>query len=114
MRVFGCKFILELCITGLKHYGFIWEDGLQKQKLIFVREPDNEYDENAIKVLLNDKQIGYITRDDAEQLAPYLDGNPTLQPCKWGRDHDNSNNGYMVIQTVMKCDNYSIFSNNIS
>ena len=110
MRIFACKFIVELCINGLKHYRFYWEDGMQKQKLKFVREPDNEYDENAIKVLLNDKQIGYISRDDAEQFAPYLDDNPTLQPCKWTRDHDNSCDGYMLIQTQLKCENYCTLS----
>lgn len=38
-----------------------------------VREPDNRYDMNAVKVLANDKQIGYIGKDYASIIAPLID-----------------------------------------
>lgn len=38
-----------------------------------VREPENKYDINAIKVLANDKQIGYIGKEYASILAPKMD-----------------------------------------
>ncbi|KXS44188.1 MAG: single-stranded-DNA-specific exonuclease [Candidatus Frackibacter sp. T328-2] len=44
------------------------------EKLKLVREPDNEYDESAIKVENNaGKQIGYLNANLAQYLAPYLD-----------------------------------------
>lgn len=36
-------------------------------------EPDNEYDSNAIKVMIGDCHVGYIDRDVAAYLAPYLE-----------------------------------------
>lgn len=38
-----------------------------------VREPENKYDINAIKVLANEKQIGYIGKEYAQILAPKMD-----------------------------------------
>lgn len=38
-----------------------------------VREPDNRYDMNAVKVLANDRQIGYIGKDYASIIAPLMD-----------------------------------------
>lgn len=37
------------------------------------REPDNPFDENAIKVLWNNNRIGYISKDIAANLAPVMD-----------------------------------------
>ena len=42
-------------------------------KIQLVREPENKYDMNAIKVLANDKQIGYIGKEYATIIAPLLD-----------------------------------------
>lgn len=41
--------------------------------ILLEREPENEYDTNAIKVLANGKKIGYIPRLIAEHFAPLLD-----------------------------------------
>lgn len=38
------------------------------------REPDNQYDPNAIKVMTHDGQIGYIGKDYAAILAEKIDG----------------------------------------
>lgn len=37
------------------------------------REPENKYDKNAILVTANGFRIGYIPKDLAQGLAPYLD-----------------------------------------
>lgn len=37
------------------------------------REPDNAYDENAIKTLFNGTHIGYVEKDVAVEIAPLLD-----------------------------------------
>jgi hypothetical protein len=51
------------------------------RKLNLVREHDNPYDANAIKVLIsNGKQIGYINSDLARELAPIIDkGKKTVE-----------------------------------
>ena len=107
MRIFKAsynKLTLELCITGLKHYNFIWNDDLENEPLLFEREPDNPFDSDAIKVLLDNKMIGYISATDAETLAPIMDTNKELQPYRWMRMHDKSTctDGYMIIQLRMK------------
>jgi hypothetical protein len=42
-------------------------------KIELVREPENKYDMNAIKVLADNKQIGYIGKEYATIIAPLLD-----------------------------------------
>jgi len=70
-------------IAGTSHTN---PDGTSRQKLIkklkegasldLVREPDNPYDKNAIKICnKKGKQLGYIGRELAETLAPCLDNN---------------------------------------
>ena len=43
------------------------------QDVSLEREPDNKYDENAIKVIAEDHFIGYVAKEVAEDLAPILD-----------------------------------------
>ena len=38
-----------------------------------VREPDNPYDPNAIRVELGEYLLGYVPRADAKELAPMMD-----------------------------------------
>jgi hypothetical protein len=42
-------------------------------KVQLVREPENKYDMNAIKVLADNRQIGYIGKEYATIIAPLLD-----------------------------------------
>lgn len=37
-----------------------------------VREPTNKYDRNAIQVVIHGRHVGYISRDDAEDMQPWL------------------------------------------
>ncbi len=46
--------------------------------LTFVREPNNPYDSNAIKVICEYQHIGYIKADLAKNLAPLMDSGRKL------------------------------------
>jgi hypothetical protein len=44
------------------------------EQLQLVREPENPYDRNAIRIRrLNDEDLGYVPRSDAAELAPKMD-----------------------------------------
>ena len=43
------------------------------QRAGLIRDPDNRYDKNAIIVYAN-ATIGFIKRDEARNLAPFMDG----------------------------------------
>lgn len=47
------------------------------QAVALQREPDNEYDANAIAVLADGQQIGYLKRNIARHLAPNFDNGVT-------------------------------------
>ena len=60
------------------------EDGTPRQEIIsgcepgdtveLIREPENPYDENAIRIDYKHETVGYINKQDAAKLAPILDG----------------------------------------
>jgi len=39
----------------------------------FERDPANQYDPNAIKVLLDGEFLGFVAKEVAEELAPLMD-----------------------------------------
>ena len=44
------------------------------EKVSLVREPDNKFDKNAIKVINNSNEmLGYVVRNKANEIAPRLD-----------------------------------------
>lgn len=50
-----------------------------KDSLLFIRNPDNEYDSNAIEIYWNgNNHIGHINRDFAADLAPKMDNGAVL------------------------------------
>lgn len=42
--------------------------------IILVREPNNPYDINAVAVVADGQQIGYVSKQYAELLAQFMDG----------------------------------------
>jgi len=65
-------------------------DGSSRQEIInelseydiltLEREPNNTYDQNAIKVLTDDRrQIGYLTKELAAKLAPLMDAGQEIE-----------------------------------
>ena len=51
-------------IVGLQHYGNHEFTHTDENKIIFKKEETNQYDSNAIKVLLENKHVGYISKND--------------------------------------------------
>lgn len=51
-----------------------WAEAVQPGTEIFYeREPENPYDSMAIKVLYNLQHVGYIERNQAAFIAPWID-----------------------------------------
>jgi hypothetical protein len=48
------------------------------QTLDSQREPMNQYDSNAVKLLVNGKHIGYIPKDDNPKIARHMDAGKTI------------------------------------
>ncbi|AWW47835.1 hypothetical protein DPM17_03705 [Polynucleobacter paneuropaeus] len=43
------------------------------QNLNYLREPRNQHDKNAIKLMVNGMHVGYIPKDDNPKIARHLD-----------------------------------------
>ena len=54
------------------------DDAKINTPVTLVREKDNEYDSNAILVLLNDKKLGYVPRGINDYLAKIMDSGKAL------------------------------------
>lgn len=61
------------------------------------REPENQYDENAIKVFFEDTHIGYVNREDAIWVAPVLDDEPESIQCVVVKFVEENRNRYPFI-----------------
>lgn len=60
------------------------EDGWQMPVTAhLLREPKNKYDANAVRVMVGEALVGYLSRDDAKRYAPALDklGKRMLVAC---------------------------------
>ncbi|MEM9085318.1 MAG: HIRAN domain-containing protein [Pseudomonadota bacterium] len=64
-------------LVGESHYQrAIWLS-LPGDSVTLTRERDNPHDPNAIAAVTQNGKLGYIARDEAAELAPYLDENNT-------------------------------------
>lgn len=72
LKVVGVTFTND---DGSSRKDKIIEMSQYKDKVVIQleREPQNKYDPNAIKVLADGKQIGYIGKDYSGILAPMMD-----------------------------------------
>ena len=61
-------------IVGQRHIGLdpYLEGILPGTPVLLVREPTNEYDQNAIQVWIDGKRVGYLPKGDAAKLAPII------------------------------------------
>lgn len=98
--------LVELSVVGLNHrvtateFGKLFDALPVKCRL--VREPENEYDENAIKVIAHPKRhIGYLRRGVASSLAPRLDKKITeIVSCELvSLDEDTEAEGILKVLT---------------
>lgn len=89
-KVFECDVIdvrdsvadFEIKVVGESHYKTAINqactkvplDGVSNLLVDAVLVPDNQniYDKNAVKVMLKDRHVGYLSRDDAKQLRLFL------------------------------------------
>ena len=70
---------LPACIVGLGFYS-TWK-AVEGSSITFTREPDNEYDPNAIAAFMDGEQFGFLSRALASSLFEYIDrGMIKLQP----------------------------------
>jgi hypothetical protein len=49
-----------------------------ENEITLKREPNNEYDKNAIRVLMDGNMIGHIPTDDACEISSYMDSGYTV------------------------------------
>ena len=54
---------------GGYHHGFDNDYSLRGKKITLKRNPNNEYDKNAIEIWVGFKMIGYVQKHIAESLA---------------------------------------------
>lgn len=73
-----------LWVTGRKHYQLELESlGECDVEGQLIREPDNPFDPNAVRIEALGRKIGYVPRDDAERLASRMDADDTpVVPCR--------------------------------
>ena len=53
---------------------------------VLVPEPDNQYDPNALMVIIDRQQVGYIPKDDAPEIGRRLDGKPIAVAARVGAE----------------------------
>ena len=59
-------------IVGLQHYGSHQFTHTDENKIKFKKEETNQYDSNAIKVLLENKHVGYISKNDNKKVLNFM------------------------------------------
>lgn len=51
------------------------------QAVTLLREPDNQYDRNAVQAMIDGGAVGYLARVDAAAIAPELDQGRSYSAC---------------------------------
>jgi len=76
-------------LAGFRHgeAAEAWPDLRQGDELTLVREPDNAFDKNAVRVEWRGRKLGYVPRRENAALAWALDRGETLRArvsrCEW-------------------------------
>jgi hypothetical protein len=68
-----------------------------------VREPNNFYDKNAIRVEVGEYLLGYIPRGHAKDLAPLMDEGRTFTAFFVSRNEDPS---HMTVGLTVRIEEY--------
>jgi hypothetical protein len=68
-------------LAGFRHYdgGEMWPDMKVGDRLELVREPDNPYDANALRVDWRGRKLGYVPRRDNAAVARQMDRGTALE-----------------------------------
>ena len=76
-------------LAGFRHAeaADAWPDLRQGDELTLVREPENAFDANAVRVEWRGRKLGYVPRRENSALAWALDRGETLRArvsrCEW-------------------------------
>jgi len=76
-------------LAGFRHAEAVeaWPEMRLGDELALVREPDNAFDANAVRVEWRGRKLGYVPRRDNAALAWALDRGDTLRArvsrCEW-------------------------------
>ena len=76
-------------LAGFRHgeAADAWPDLRNGDELTLVREPDNAFDPNAVRVEWHGRKLGYVPRRDNAALAWAMDRGETLRArvsrCEW-------------------------------
>lgn len=68
------------------------------QQLRVEREPNNEYDANAIAVHIFQQKLGHFPRGFAAEIAPLMDAGVVVVSATKSRDPRFAGTGVMVVQ----------------
>jgi hypothetical protein len=68
-------------LAGFRHYegATAWRDIAMGDRLQLVREPDNPYDANAVRVEWRGAKLGYVPRRDNAAVARQMDRGTALE-----------------------------------
>jgi len=68
-------------LAGFRHYAAaeVWPDLKAGDRLELVREPDNPYDANAVRVEWRGRCLGYVPRSDNAAVARQMDRGTVLE-----------------------------------
>lgn len=68
-------------LAGLRHYAGVetWREMRAGDRLQLVREPDNPYDANAVRVEWRGMKLGYVPRRDNAAVARQMDRGTALE-----------------------------------
>ena len=66
-------------VVGVSRYADAVERCFEGQNAELVRDPGNIHDRNAIEVCVGGQQTGFISRYEAETLAPAMDGGDKVE-----------------------------------
>jgi hypothetical protein len=68
-------------LAGIRHYeaAQVWRDMNAGDRLELVRERDNPYDPNAVRIEWHGRKLGYLPRGDNTAVARQLDLGAALE-----------------------------------
>ena len=79
----------------------VWDnaEGNEDVQINLCREPENEYDENAIVVYVDGFEGGYIPRKTAAQMAPLMDAGmlATVYDHEIERKEKKNGDDYVIV-----------------
>ena len=74
-------------VKGISQHQDVLNTVSEGDKLVLEKEPDNEFDKNAIKIMTETKQtLGYISRNLANELKNQLENITCHALTKTGQD----------------------------